>query len=115
MSDDDLCEVIVTAPDPEWLAGFARRLVDDGLAAAAHLHPIRSLYRWQGEAYDESESRVALHTRRALVPVLLDRVQREHPFEVPGFFVLPLLAGSPAYDDWVRAGTSAAGRPGPAA
>lgn len=33
----ELCEVVITAPDPDWLHGFARSLVEDGLAAPARL------------------------------------------------------------------------------
>lgn len=32
----ELCEVVITAPDPDWLYAFARSLVEDGLAASAH-------------------------------------------------------------------------------
>jgi periplasmic divalent cation tolerance protein len=66
---DEVCEVIITAPDADWLAEFTRRLVDDRLAASGHIIvPIRSIYRWQGQIYDKTEARVALHTRRSLVP-----------------------------------------------
>jgi periplasmic divalent cation tolerance protein len=46
---DDLCEVVITAPDPDWLADFTRQLVQDRLAASGHnITPARSIYR--GEA-----------------------------------------------------------------
>jgi periplasmic divalent cation tolerance protein len=32
----ELCEVVITAPDPDWLCAFARSLVEDRLAASAH-------------------------------------------------------------------------------
>jgi hypothetical protein len=32
----ELCEVVITAPDPDWLYSFARKLVEDRLAASAH-------------------------------------------------------------------------------
>ena len=35
----ELCEVVITAPDPDWLYTFARALVEEGLAAGAQLHP----------------------------------------------------------------------------
>ena len=41
----ELCEVVITAPDPDWLYQFARTLVEDRLAASAHnFTPIRSIY-----------------------------------------------------------------------
>jgi periplasmic divalent cation tolerance protein len=64
---DDLCEVIITAADADWLVEFTRRLVEARLAASGHnVSPIRSIYRWRGEIHDHAEARVALHTRRSL-------------------------------------------------
>jgi hypothetical protein len=40
-SADEVCEVIITAPDAEWLATFVRKLVDRKLCAAGqNVHPI---------------------------------------------------------------------------
>jgi periplasmic divalent cation tolerance protein len=100
---EDLCELCITAPDPEWLAAFTRRLVEERLCASGHnVTPIRSIYRWKGEVHDETEARVALHTRRALVPEIVRRTQEEHPYEVPGIFVLPITDGSADYLQWIR-------------
>ena len=98
---DEVCEVIITAPDAEWLAEFTRSLVDDRLAASGHnIAPIRSIYRWQGQIYDKPEARVALHTRRSLVPHIIDRTNREHPYEVPCVAAMT-FDGNPAYVQWV--------------
>jgi periplasmic divalent cation tolerance protein len=106
MTDDpssDLCEVSITAPDADWLAEFTNQLVTDRLCACGHITgPIRSIYRWAGDIHDETETRVALHTRRALVPAIVAAAQAVHPYEVPGIFVLPLVDGSPAYLQWIR-------------
>ena len=103
---DDCCEVVVTAPDADWLAGFTRRLVSDRLAACGHVvERIRSVYRWDGAVQDEPEARVALHTRTALVAEIVARADAEHPYEVPCVLALPVAAGNPAYLDWVRAET----------
>ena len=34
MKSTGVVEVVITADDPEWLAGFTRRLVEDRLASA---------------------------------------------------------------------------------
>lgn len=68
MTDEQICEVVVTAADGEWLAGFTRRLVEDRLAACGQqTAAIRSIYRWDGAVHDDPEARVALHTRASLV------------------------------------------------
>src|SRR4051794_2960012 len=92
----DVCEVVITAPDADWLAGFTRRLVEDRLAAGAHeVIAIRSIYRWQGEIREHAEARVAIHTRRELVPAIAARADEEHPYEVPCVIALPIETGGP--------------------
>jgi periplasmic divalent cation tolerance protein len=105
--DEEFCEVVITADDADWLAGFTRTLVEDRLAACGHLvEPIRSIYRWDGVIHDEREARVALHTRRALVAAIVTRTNAEHGYDVPCVLATPLVAGNPAYLEWVAAQTS---------
>ena len=104
---DDICEVVITAADPEWLAQFTRRLVEDRLAACGHqIAAIRSIYRWDGAVQDDPEARVALHTRTALVDAIVARADAEHPYDVPCVIALPVVAANPAYAAWVLAETA---------
>jgi uncharacterized protein involved in tolerance to divalent cations len=82
----DLCEVVITAPDPEWLFHLTRALVADGLCASAHnFTPVRTVYRWQGQIYERTEGRASLHTRAELVSRIVDRVkQRDIPTRYQG-------------------------------
>jgi periplasmic divalent cation tolerance protein len=99
---DDVCEVVITGPDADWLAGFTRQLVADRLCACGHnITAIRSIYRWQDAIHDETEARVALHTRRALVEAIVDRVNRDHPYDVPCVIATPIVGGNPAYVQWI--------------
>jgi periplasmic divalent cation tolerance protein len=105
--DDECCEVVVTAADADWLAVLTRGLVERRLAACGHqLAAIRSIYRWEGAVHDEPEARVALHTRRALVPAVVEHVTAVHPYDVPCVIALPLVGGAPDYLAWVRAETA---------
>ncbi len=99
---DEICEVVITGPSQEWVATFTRQMVDDRLAACGHIiNEIRSIYRWEGSVHDEAEARVALHTRRSLVPAIVVRADRDHPYDVPCVIALPIVEGKPAYVDWV--------------
>ncbi|GGN74185.1 hypothetical protein GCM10010112_44060 [Actinoplanes lobatus] len=101
-----ICEVIITAADPEWLAAFTRRLIEDRLAACGQqITAIRSLYRWDGSIQDDPEARVALHTRLDLVPQIVERADAEHPYDVPCVIALPVSAANPAYIAWVNSET----------
>jgi periplasmic divalent cation tolerance protein len=100
--DEECCEVVVTAADADWLAGFTRTLVDERLAACGHvIAAVRSIYRWEGAVTDEPEARVALHTRRSLVPAVVARTRELHPYDVPCVIALSLTGGNPEYLRWI--------------
>ena len=100
--DEECCEVVVTAADSDWLADFTRTLVEERLAACGHvIGPIRSVYRWQGAVHDEPEARVALHTRRSLVPAVVARTAELHPYDIPCVIALSLKDGNPEYLRWI--------------
>jgi periplasmic divalent cation tolerance protein len=110
VTGEQVCEVVITAADAEWLAGFTRRLVEDRLAACGHqTAAIRSIYRWEGAVHDDQEARVALHTRASLVERIVARADVEHPYDVPCVLALPVLGGNPAYLEWVLAMTDPPG------
>jgi periplasmic divalent cation tolerance protein len=105
--DEEFCEVVVTAADADWLAGFTRTLVEERLAACGHhVAPIRSVYRWQGAVHDETEARVALHTRVSLVPAIVERATQLHEYDVPCVIALPLVGGNPDYLRWIAEETT---------
>ena len=106
--DEECCEVVVTAADADWLAGFTRTLVEERLAACGHVIPaIRSVYRWEGSVHDEAEARVGLHTRGSLVPALVARTRELHPYATPCVIAMPLMGGNPDYLRWIVEATRA--------
>lgn len=98
----DICEVVITAADPDWLVDLTRRLVDAGVVACAHLTPTRSIYRSNGEAHDRAEHRAVLHTRRGNVLAVVDHVHRDHPHQAPCVIAVPVIDGDPVHLQWVR-------------
>ena len=102
MAPTELCEVVITAPGPEWLNDFSRALVTDGLCASAHnFSPVQSIYRWRGEIHERREGRVSLHTSRSRVLEIVARAKREHPYEVPGVSARPITDCNPDYLAWI--------------
>lgn len=107
MTTDDLCEVIVTAADPAWLRDLCQALIDQRLAASAHvIHPVTSMYRWKGAVREATEARAFLRSRTELLDALVNYVVERHPYEVPNVTALPLIGGNPDYLAWIRAETS---------
>ena len=104
---EPVCEMIITADNEAWLLNFTRSLVDDRLAACGQLiGPIRSIYRWDDGVQEDTEVRVAVHTRESLVPAIIERTRAEHSYEVPCVLSLPVENGNPDYLAWVIESTS---------
>jgi periplasmic divalent cation tolerance protein len=108
---DDRVEVNRPAPlelghlgigDPD-LAGGAHppARARPACASGHNFQPIRTIYRWQSQVHDKTEGRVVLRTRRSLLPRIIDRVKREHPYEVPSIVAVPIIDGSPDYLRWI--------------
>jgi periplasmic divalent cation tolerance protein len=99
---DEVCAVVITAPDADWLATLVRSLVEQRLCASGHIaNTIRSIYRWQGEIEDRPEAHVTLHTRTNLVPAIVDQTNARHPCVVPCAAATPIVAANPAYRQWL--------------
>lgn len=110
-NDEQVCEVIITAPDQAWLVNLTRHLVEARLAACGHHTTIRSIYTWNGAIEDQPETRVALHTRTSCVPAIITITNQQHPYEVPCVVALPISNANPAYRDWILAATDPARTP----
>lgn len=81
--------------------------VDARLAASAHvIHPITSVYRWDGTVHQAAEARAFLRSRHALLGELTAFVVKRHPYEVPNITAVPIVGGNPDYLSWARTATS---------
>ncbi|MBA2539441.1 MAG: divalent-cation tolerance protein CutA [Deltaproteobacteria bacterium] len=101
-SPDEVLVVYSTFPSPDKAAEVARVLVEEQLVACVNIIPtVRSIYRWQANVQDDSESLAILKTSRDRFPDLARRLVQLHPYELPEVIALPLAAGHPPYLAWV--------------
>lgn len=98
----DVRIVLVTAPNAESAAAIVGTLLEERLIACGNLvNDVRSIFRWNGQVEDESETLIVLKTAEARVPEVLRRMPELHPYDVPEALVLGVDAGHGAYLDWV--------------
>ena len=96
-----------TYPDSPEAAGFARTLVEEGLATCINLLPgVRSTYRWEGKVATDVEALLLIKTTAARFEALKARLLELHPYELPELIAVPVDRGHDAYLDWVRAGVA---------
>jgi periplasmic divalent cation tolerance protein len=114
VENPDVAIVLTTWPADRDPADFARRLLDEGLAACVNIvGEMRSFYRWQGHLNDEAERQLVIKTKPDTIQRLFARVMSLHPYEVPEFLVLPVSAASRHYNDWVGEAIAPAASPPP--
>ncbi|MFE2723265.1 divalent-cation tolerance protein CutA [Kitasatospora sp. NPDC059327] len=103
--------VVTTTHDTEDKArALAVTAVRARLAACAQIHPVRSVYWWDGEVREGAEWRVDLKTRAELAARLAAFLAEEHDYDTPEIIAVPVVAGSADYLAWVAAETTGPGR-----
>ncbi len=83
---------------------LAQSSVEARLAACVQVvGPIRSTYWWKGEVQREAEWLCLIKTTAAHFQALAAHIRAHHSYEVPEIVALPIVAGSPAYLQWISA------------
>ncbi|MEM8642940.1 MAG: divalent-cation tolerance protein CutA [Cyanobacteria bacterium P01_G01_bin.54] len=103
------CVVITTCASETEASAIARHLVEQHLAACVQFVPIQSIYRWQGDVYQEPEVQLMIKTRAALFGAIEREIRTLHSYEEPEIIVLPIQQGSASYLAWIGAQTGAEG------
>jgi periplasmic divalent cation tolerance protein len=91
-------------PDPDSAAAAAGTLLDERLIACANLIPaMRSLYCWQGERGEATETAAMLKTDAALLEAALPRLAALHPYDELAILAWRCDAAAPATAAWLAA------------
>jgi periplasmic divalent cation tolerance protein len=94
--------VLVTCGSIGEARKIGHRVVERKLAACANILPgVESIYRWKGRVERGREVLVVMKTSSKRLRELEREVKRMHSYDVPEFIVLPIVAGSREYLDWV--------------
>ena len=99
--------VLVTCANPMQAKLIARSAVEKRLAACVSIlrSPIESHYRWNGKVEKARELLLLIKTTARRLGALEREVKRLHSYDVPEFIVVPIVAGSKAYLDWLDENT----------
>ena len=99
--------VFSNLPDQASAAKLAAVLIEQRLAACVNVQaPCTSVYRWQGKVETATEVPVFIKTTRERYPALEAAIRAHHPYELPEIIAVPLVAGLPAYLEWVHTETN---------
>ena len=99
--------VFSNLPDQASAAKLAAVLIEQRLAACVNVQaPCTSVYRWQGKVETATEVPIFIKTTRERYPALEAAILALHPYELPEIIAVPLVAGLPAYLEWVHTETN---------
>lgn len=94
--------IISSCPNREAAESLAKLLVEEHLAACVSLLPgVSSFYYWEGKLNQDAEVLLLAKTATEQVKPLMDRLAREHPYQVPEIIALATDAVHPPYLQWV--------------
>ncbi len=95
--------ILSTADSFELAQKLALALVEAGEAACVNIVPgIRSVYRWQGQIYEEGEWLLLIKTTADRFEGVRSTIRRLHTYQVPEIIAVPVSVGDPDYLSWLR-------------
>jgi len=63
------------------------------------------MYWWEGKICTDTEVLLMVKTKSVMVKDLIDKVKKEHPYQVPELITFPLNNGNPSYLKWLDEST----------
>jgi periplasmic divalent cation tolerance protein len=101
--------VLVTCGTLSEARRIARSVVERRLAACVNISrsTVESVYRWKNKIETAREYLLIIKTSAARSKELEGLIKHLHGYDVPEFIVLPIVAGSAAYLEWVAENTTA--------
>lgn len=103
MDNDNLILVLTNLPCRDMARKLASQIVAEKLAACVNISAdILSIYNWDDEQQADTEVQLMIKTRQACYARLEALILGQHPYDLPEIIAIPLVAGLPAYLDWVR-------------
>ena len=99
----ETCLLYVTAPDQTEALRLARHLVEEHLVACANvLGNCRSVFHWEGDLQETSETILLLKTTAQAETLARKRLVELHPYDMPCVVALPIQSGHNPFLDWVQ-------------
>ena len=92
--------VLTTEADRERAEALARDLLERGLVACVSLHPVVSLYRWQGQLEQSEEVQLLLKTTPAHLEALRQALTELHSYDTTEW-IHWTAASDGAYGRWL--------------
>jgi periplasmic divalent cation tolerance protein len=104
MAESPVLIVLVTAASEKEAVSIAQALVEREEAACVNVVPmVRSIYRWKGKIWNETEQMLIIKTAETALEGLKRTVKELHSYELPEILALRVADGDPSALAWIGA------------
>lgn len=97
--------ISTTTDDRAVADAIARAAIERRLGACARIHPVESVYRWNGEICAAREFVVEIKTTAAARPAVEAMIRELQAYDLPEITVHEIVGGAQDYLDWIAAET----------
>ncbi|MBN2109661.1 MAG: divalent-cation tolerance protein CutA [Methanosarcinaceae archaeon] len=97
--------VYTTTKDEEEAKRIAYRLIEQKLAACVNMHPIASVYMWEGKVDDGKEVALSIKTTSSKVESVTECIRSIHSYDLPAIISWK-IGGEEEYLRWIAESTN---------
>ncbi|SDF79269.1 divalent cation tolerance protein [Methanolobus vulcani] len=92
--------VYTTTSSKEEASKIARELVEKKLAACVNIHPIESVYPWEGNIEEDKEFALSIKTVTSGIQEVTENIRKMHSYELPAIISWK-ISGEEKYLEWI--------------
>ncbi|WP_340818686.1 divalent-cation tolerance protein CutA [Methanolobus sp. WCC4] len=96
--------VYTTTGNKEEARRIASRLVEQKLAACVNMHPIDSIYEWEGRIEQDTEIALSIKTTSSKVETVTGCIKEMHSYDLPAIISWE-IKGEKQYLEWIAGST----------
>jgi periplasmic divalent cation tolerance protein len=97
-------EIHTTTADLEEAKKIAHTLVEKKLAACVNIHPVVSVYSWEGKIEEDEEIALSIKSKSRNFEAIRKVIRSLHSYDLPAI-VTKKIEGDPDYLHWIADST----------
>ena len=102
MNEKNYCIVTTTIDDETLAKEMAASLLEQRLVACVQIHPVESMYHWNGTVEESREYLLQMKTKSRHFGSIKAYLLRQHSYETPEIIMTAIMDANEAYLAWIE-------------
>ena len=102
MNKNTYCIITTTIDDEARAREIAASLLGQRLVACVQIHPVESLYRWNGDIEESRELLMQMKTQSAHFEAVREQIRKLHSYDIAEIIMTPIIDANKSYLDWIE-------------